>query len=304
MARQTPATRRRTAEPEAKPVRRAKSEPAPEPKRRAKPAVEAPVKRTRAKAEPAPEPKRRSAKVAEEAPVKRGRAKPAAEPAPKRGRAKPVDEAEEAPAKPTRGKKAAAAATSAAFNPYAMLDDVLDDIEKHVGLSESSLETDGRMSTGNLMLDLILGGGITAGWYTNFGQEQSCKTTGAVTIMAAAINANVPIKYYFDFEGSATPDYIENIMRNIGVKADVKSIFGVRDEKTGKYIVPPTVRYKSEAVAEKFFDTLASLERKLPDKKKIGSTWYYIYESKKMVKGKLVANKENAAIVGRYSCCG
>ncbi len=89
---------------------------------------------------------------------------------------------------------------------------------------------------------------------------------------------------------SASPDYIENIMRNIGVKSDVKSIFGVRDEKTGKYIVAPRVRYKSEAVAEKFFDTLASLERKLPDKKKIGDQWYYIYED----------TKDNRKVVGSH----
>lgn len=190
--------------------------------------------------------------------------------------------------KPVRARKAESVPAKPAFNPYAALDDTLDAIEKHVGLSESSMESGGRMSTGVLMLDIILGGGITAGWYTNFGQEQSCKTTGAVTIMSAAVNAAVPIKYYFDFEGSASPDYIENIMRNTGVRSDIKSIFGVRDEKTGKYLVQPIVRYKSEAVAEKFFDTLASLERKLPDKKKIGEQWYYIYDD----------TKDNRKIVG------
>ncbi len=88
---------------------------------------------------------------------------------------------------------------------------------------------------------------------------------------------------------SATPEYIENIMRNMGAKADVKSIFGVRDEKTGKYIVVPRVRYKSEGVAEKFFDYVAKIQRMLPDKKKIGDNWYYIYED----------TKENRAVVGK-----
>lgn len=250
---------------------------APAKRSRSKTAEDAPAKRSRAKpAEEAPAKRTTRSKSVEPASEKRTRSKPAEEASTKRTRSKVVESDESDSKKPT------------GFNPYAGLDDTLDAIEKHVGLSESSMEAGGRLSTGNLMLDIILGGGITAGWYTNFGQEQSCKTTGAVTIMSAAINADVPILYYWDYEGSASPDYIENIMRNIGVKSDVKSIFGVRDEKTGKYIVPPRVRYKSEAVAEKFFDTLASLERKLPDKKKIGSQWYYIYED----------TKDNRKVVG------
>jgi RecA/RadA recombinase len=193
---------------------------------------------------------------------------------------------EEAPVKRTRSKVVDEAPS---FNPYAQLDGVLDDIEKSVGLSDSSMDpSEQRLSTGNLMLDIILGGGITAGWYTNFGQEQSCKTTGAVTILTAALNSEVPILSYMDFEGSASADYLENIMHNMGVKSDAKSVFGIRDEKSGKWLVAPRVRYKSEAVAEKFFDYLARLQRMLPDKKKIGENWYYLY----------VDTKENRKVVG------
>jgi RecA/RadA recombinase len=208
--------------------------------------------------------------------------------------------ADEKPAtRTTRSRKTdvASSSTYQTFNPYLNLDAILDDIEKHVGLSESTLDkNEGRLSTGCLVLDIILGGGITAGWYTNFGQEQSCKTTGAMTILVSALMSQVPILVYMDYEGSAEPNYIENIMRCLGVDADVKTIFGVRDEKTGKYIIPPRVRYKSEAVAEKFFDYLAKLERMLPDKKKIGDNWYYIYDSK-TTDGKI--HKANAAIVGK-----
>ena len=213
----------------------------------------------------------RKSKVVEEAPPKRTR--------------KAVDDA---PVKRTRRVVEEVVAKKkieepvAAFNPYAQLDSTLDEIEKDVGLSESSMDpSEKRLSTGNLMLDIVLGGGITAGWYTNFGHEQCCKTTGAVTILAAALNSNVPILTYMDFEGSASADYLENIIRNMGVEADIKSIFGVRDEKTGKWLVAPRVRYKSEAVAEKFFDYVAKLQRMLPDKKKIGENWYYIYEDTK-----------------------
>ena len=280
----------------------ARTKTAEKPTRRSKATAEAPARKSRRSAEEAPARKSRRA-PADEAPAKRSRTKVDAEaPAKKTRRSKAQPEEDDA-GSPARAKRAAAKKASSpseaapAFNPYSSLDDALDVIEKEVGLSESSMDpSEVRLSTGNLMLDVLLGGGITAGWYTNFGQEQTCKTTGAVSIMSAALNSDVPILTYFDFEGSASADYIENIMRNMGVKADAKSIFGIRDEKTGKWIVPPRVRYKSEAVAEKFFDYIARLQRMLPDKKKIGENWYYIYEGK-TADGKI--NKANAAKVGK-----
>lgn len=273
-------SRRAVEEPTPRTRRAAKEEPAP---KRGRKQVEEPApKRTRAAKE---EPPARRRKVAEEP-----------QPVKKRRTAKPeVEVDDDAPAK--RGsKKPVAEAVAKAFNPYAHLDDVLDVIERDVGLSESSMDpSEQRLSTGLLMLDILLGGGLTAGWYTNFGQEQTCKTTGAVTIMSAALNSNVPILTYFDFEGSASADYLDNIMRNMGAKGSAKNIFGVRDEKTGTWIVPPRVRYKSEAVAEKFFDYLARLQRMLPDKKKIGDNWYYLYESK-TPEGKV--HRANQALVG------
>lgn len=161
--------------------------------------VVTPSKRSRSKAvaeEVAPAPtKRRSSRVREEdiaeEQVKKTR----------RSKAQSEDESEEKPVK--------------VFNPYGNIDDMLDDIDKKVGLSDSGLDrTEQRLSTGLLMLDIILGGGITAGWYTNFGQEQSCKTTGAVTILAAALNSNVPLLSYWDYEGCYTIN--TNLVTNFG----------------------------------------------------------------------------------------
>lgn len=261
---------------------------------------EAPARRRRATAAPQPEepakkPTRaRRGQVVEEAPAPKVRARRTA-----KETNSEIVVSSKTPSRRTRGSAASPAEIlkDAGFNPYADLDARLDAIEKHIGLSESSMDkTEKRLSTGNLCLDIILGGGITAGWYTNFGQEQTCKTTGAVSLLAAALNSNVPILAYWDYEGSASPDYIENILHSMGVKADVKSIFGIRDEKTGQYLVKPRVRYKSEGVAEKFFDYLASLERMLPDKKKIGDNWYFIYDGKTST-GK--AHTINAKIVGK-----
>lgn len=198
-----------------------------------------------------------------------------------------------------RSRRGAAkeAAEVPAFNPLAGIDDVLDDIEKNVGISEATLDpSEKRMSTGLLMQDIVLGGGITAGWYTNFGQEQTCKTTDAISVLASSLGYPVPIRVFFDYEGSGEPVYIENIMDTGGHKKKVTEVFGVRDDKTGKYVVKPLIRYRTESTAEPFFDWLSQLLRKLPDKKKLGGQWYYIYEYKDRNTGKV--NKENVKIVG------
>lgn len=99
-------------------------------------------------------------------------------------------------------KKAVQEAVEDAFNPYGNITTVLDLIEKELDISDGGLvPNEARMSTGLLCLDILLGGGITAGWYTNFGQEQSCKTTLAVNILFSALFSRCPILAYWDFEG-------------------------------------------------------------------------------------------------------
>ena len=176
------------------------------------------------------------------------------------------------------------------FNPYGDVTDVLDKIEKDVELSDGSLiVNEARMSTGSLCQDIVLGGGITAGWYTNFGQEQCCKTTNAINILFSSLETDVPFRYYWDFEGSASPEYYETIMSRVtkGKYTNISQVFGEKDNK-GQWVIQPKIRYRSEAVAEKFFDFLAQLERKIPDKKFISDSWYYIYDD----------SKENRKIVG------
>lgn len=180
-------------------------------------------------------------------------------------------------------KKAVQEAVEDAFNPYGNITTVLDLIEKELDISDGGLvPNEARMSTGLLCLDIVLGGGITAGWYTNFGQEQSCKTTLAVNVLFSALFSRIPILAYWDFEGSASPEYYETIMRKVTRRlfTSISEVFGEKDNK-GQWVHPPVIRYRSEAVAEKFFDFLASIERKLPDKKLLGDQWYYVYEDTK-----------------------
>jgi len=172
------------------------------------------------------------------------------------------------------------------FNPIANIDCILDDIEKDYGLSGTSLDASEMCTTTSLLcLDMILGGGIRPGWYTFLGGEQSCKSTLANTIMASVL---APVVAMFDYEGSTSAAYIENIQRTNGQPLSVDELFGVRDQKSQKWIIRPRVRYYAEGVAEKFFDFLAKLERKLPDKVRMGDSWFYVYEN----------SKDNKSLVG------
>lgn len=99
---------------------------------------------------------------------------------------------------------------SSSFNPYTHLDDTLDSIEKDFSLSGSGLSRDERrMNTVSLAIDLVLGGGITAGgWYTFVGGEQSSKSTLANSTMAMAVNSSIPIVSMWDYEGCFSDDTV------------------------------------------------------------------------------------------------
>lgn len=170
--------------------------------------------------------------------------------------------------------------------------ETLDAIEKKVGFSASSMGNEGRMSTGLLGLDIVLGGGVTAGWYTHFGKEQCCKTTGAIAILASAVKQGVPIIAFSDFEGSTSSslDYLENIFKTTGLDIGIDALFGVKN-RSGKYVIPPMVRMQNTSVAEDFFDYLAQLERILPDKIMVGDDWWCVYENTKENQKKLTAAK-------------
>lgn len=183
----------------------------------------------------------------------------------------------------TTTKKATKTKTAKASENYYDLESLvdieteIDSLEKDFDLL-STWEPSSRQPTGLLSLDLILGGGTLPGWYTYFGGEQSSKTTLATWVMLkAAIDKIVPIIQFWDFEGSFSPDYLYHIAQNVGYKGTLRDLFGVYDDKAGKWIVRPTVRKYQESVAEKFFDNLKKLQRKLPDKVKKDGDWWYVF---------------------------
>lgn len=196
-------------------------------------------------------------------------------------------------------RKASSKATEDVFDPYADVDNDVQQFEKVLGLSSSIMDKGKRLSSGLLTIDLILGGGYIPGMYTNVGFEQSCKTTEAITALASLINfelinnVRIPHKMYFDFEGSGEPNYIENIFKTMKVRgADgnyltVHDVFGKKN-KQGEYITKPMIRYYNEDVAENFFNMVVKVLKSLPNKVCIGDTWYLIYDD----------TKENRAFLG------
>lgn len=187
------------------------------------------------------------------------------------------------------------------FDYASFLNESVNEVATRLNYDSDPIEAATPMSTGMLVLDLLYGGGIRAGWYTHFGKEQSSKTTGTLVIGASAVKQGVPLIAYFDFEGStanSTP-YIQSILKTCGVNKSINEVFGQRDESSGKWITPPIIRFHPESVGERFFDYLASVLRALPDKKKVHGKWWLIYEDTKQNKAR-VGEFANPAMAKKY----
>lgn len=187
-------------------------------------------------------------------------------------------------------KKAASDAPQ--FDIRAFYQQTMDDVTRKQGLSSDPLEDVKAMSTGWLMLDLMFGGGIRPAMFTFAGDEQTAKTTLALTILAQAIKTALPMIAFWDYEGSTknSRPYIANILRTAGVTHSVDQIFGKVDKSTGEILIRPMVSYFATGVGEEFFNWLADIERRFPDKKFVGNKWWLVYED----------TKENRAKVGAY----
>jgi RecA/RadA recombinase len=169
------------------------------------------------------------------------------------------------------------------FDVRSFYRETMDDVVRKQGLSSDPLEDVTPMSTGLLMLDLIYGGGLRPAMYTHAGDEQTAKTTLALTEMAQMIKLEVPLIAFWDFEGSTknSRPYITNILRTMGVDATADQIFGKIDKATGEILIKPIVDYFATGQGEAFFDWLAAIERRFPDKRKIGDDWWLVYEDTK-----------------------
>ena len=189
------------------------------------------------------------------------------------------------------------------FDYNSLLVESIDEISRRQGFDSDALEDTPPMSTGLLMLDLLYGGGIRPAWYTHFGPEQSAKTTGVLSIVASAIKQGIPMIAFCDYEGSTknSKPYVANILKTMGVNKTIGQVFGTKDPDTGKWTIPPIIRYRAETRGEAFFDWLSEVLRVLPDKRKINNKWWLVFEDTKVNKVKVgeFANREMAKKYGQ-----
>lgn len=180
---------------------------------------------------------------------------------------------------------------SSKFDPYKYIGLSLDQVAKKLSDADT-LDDMAPMSSGLLCLDLVLGGGIRAAWYTNFGPEQSAKTTGALQVLSSGVKSGVPLLAMRDFEGSTgnSIPYVTSIMKTNGVNMTKSELFGKKDPTTGKWVVNPRVRYNASTRGVGFFNWFVAVLTRLPDKKMLENEWWLVYED----------NKENAAAYGTY----
>lgn len=202
----------------------------------------------------------------------------------KAGRSKRKVKAEPARSKRTKSKKDL-------FQPD--IDAVLDSVERRFKLSANMADRFVyAISSGCLVLDLILGGGLIGGaGYTIAGAESSGKSTTVMNLLASrikyALDDPCPI-LYFDAEGSMDPRYFESMLRNTKLKS--RDIFGVKKADGKGWTVKPLIRYYAESRGEQTLDAINSFLKRLPDMELMDGQWYYAYEN----------TKENRATVGQH----
>lgn len=74
--------------------------------------------------------------------------------------------------------------------------------------------------------------------------------------------------------------YVHSILKGMGIKLTMDQVFGKQDPKTGKYVIPPRVRYRSEVILERFYDWLSEVLRELPDKRFVEGKWWLVFDDK------------------------
>ena len=175
------------------------------------------------------------------------------------------------------------------FDVNALIHSTLNEVAKRQGIVASGLDVSPPVSSGMLMVDLVLGGGMRPGMLTAAAEEQCAKTTLALTGLAAAVKKNIPFLAMVDYEGStkSAKRYVHEIFKGQGVKLKMNEIFG-KEGATGGWEIQPRVQYINMAILEHFYEWLAAILRELPDKRFLLNKWWYVFED----------NKKNKARVG------
>lgn len=171
------------------------------------------------------------------------------------------------------------------FDAAAMaLQKEIDTIERSVGIDTTNLVQTGYVQnavhTGVLMYDFVVGGGVAPGRFSILpGREGSGKSTIIDNLAAVCTLQGVPI-YWFDAEAALDPNYVGRIFARYGLK--FQDMLGVRDPKTGNWVLPPRIRYSQDSIGEHVFKTIHSICKMLPivRQRPQDGVWFKFLEAK------------------------
>lgn len=174
------------------------------------------------------------------------------------------------------------------FDVNALIHDTLNSVAKRQGIVASGLDVSPPVSTGLLMIDLCMGGGLRPGMITAAAEEQCAKTTLGVTALASGVKRDVPFLAMVDYEGStkAAKRYVHEIFKGQGVKMKMNEIFG-KEGANGEWEIQPRVQYINMAILEHFYEWLGAILRELPDKRFLLNKWWYVFEDTKKNKSRV-----------------
>jgi len=186
------------------------------------------------------------------------------------------------------------------FDVNSLIHSTLNEVAKRQGIVASGLDVSPPVSSGLLVVDLIMGGGIRPGMVTAAAEEQCAKTTLALTALAAGVKKEIPFLAMIDYEGStkAAKRYVHEIFRGQGVKLKMNEIFG-KESSEGGWEIQPRVQYINMAILEHFYEWLAAILRELPDKRFLLNKWWYIFEDTKKNKAR-VGSDVDAVMTRKY----
>jgi RecA/RadA recombinase len=125
-------------------------------------------------------------------------------------------------------------------------------IEKTQHIHTAEMEGRERLSTGVLVMDLMMNGGLLPTMIQISGPEQSAKTTFILHVLRSALLHRVPWVGLWDAEGTIVKNYADNILLDFDLNDLVSKI-------------PKRVHYYRRNILEEVYDFLALFLQYLPD---------------------------------------
>ena len=160
-----------------------------------------------------------------------------------------------------------------------VLRDELNRIEYDNQILSNIGENVSRFSSGCLVNDLIMGGGVPPAMVTYLGHETGGKSTLLNHTLYSGLQSGVKNILHFDAEGTRDPEYVDHIFKDL----DLSEIYGIPGSKPGEWKVEPLVNYYAYSQFERVFGVFRAFLNILPDKiyRKNDNTWYYVFSNKK-----------------------